>query len=189
MTTDQATREDIIRYRMEERKIAEIAELTGVSERTVSRVLAEHAKNGDTPKYDPPTRTRASKETCQNLPKCPPESAKIDEPPKVTVMPSVSIRQVTQGRTKEEMMDLLESAKETLRRAKANNDGTPQATSAEVQATKAVKDIITEIGKWCGMERSVTDPDTKQVYTRADIDTMDRETMHRVVLQWTTRSR
>lgn len=186
MTIDKATREDIVLYKHQGKKVREIAELTGASERTISRVLAEHAKNGgDLPKPLPPTRARPKKETRQNPPKQPAKT----ESPEVVIMPPQSIREMTQTMTKEEMMELLESAKGTLSTAKALNDGSPQAMSAEVQATKAVREIISEMGKWCGMDRSITDTGTKVRYTREDIETMDRETMHRIVLEWSASSR
>lgn len=190
MTIDQATREDIVRYKAQGKRNREIAELTGASDRTISRVLAEHAKNGgDTPKSALPTRTHATKGTRQNPPKSSAKIADTPKSPEVTIMPSESIRVMTQNMTKDEMMELLESAKGTLSTAKAQNDGTPQAMSAEIQATKAVREIISEMGKWCGMDKSITDTGSKVRYTREDIETMDRETMHRIVLEWSASSR
>lgn len=143
----------------------QISERTGVSRNTIMKVIKESAeedgpvdggsKSGSISTVQARARdyTPAQKSEPENEPKSEPElSQKVSHP--VTVM---SITSITRDATIRELADLLESAKGTLMTARSNNDGTDKAINAEVQATRAVKDILTQMGRWCGLDGTITE--------------------------------
>lgn len=96
----------------------------------------------------------------------------------VEVIPAVS-----KAKTIDELSDLLKMAKQGYERA-SNQDDESKRTWMEATYMKIMKDCIVQMGKWCGLDGSLMGEDSKPHYTRADIDKMDRETMHRIVQSW-----
>lgn len=131
----------------------QISERTGVSRNTVMKVIKESAEEDGPVDGGSISTVQARARDYTPAQKSEPElSQKMSHP--VTVM---SITSITRDATIRELADLLESAKGTLMTARSNNDGTDKAINAEVQATRAVKDILTQMGRWCGLDGTITE--------------------------------
>ena len=183
MTIAESTRLRILELKSQGMSIREIAAETGVGKNTVDRVLKED-KNGDrtVPKIVTHGRARATKSVS---PKCPQKMGTENgdkmgtvETPRVTVMEA---RTITRDLTISELFDLLQTAKEDLALARRNNDGSKDAVMAVSASTKVVTEILKQMGKWCGLDDTLTGESKRDTVGRADIENMSLDEMRELV--------
>lgn len=182
MTIAESTRLRILELKSQGMSIREIAAETGVGKNTVDRVIKE--KNGDrtVPKIVTHGRARATKSVS---PKCPQKMGTENgdktgtvETPRVTV---VEVRTITRDLTISELFDLLQTAKEDLALARRNNDGSKDAVMAVSSSTKVVTEILKQMGKWCGLDDTLTGESKRDTVGRADIENMSLDEMRELV--------
>lgn len=182
MTIAESTRLRILELKSQGMSIREIAAETGVGKNTVDRVIKE--KNGDrtVPKIVTHGRARATKSVS---PKCPQKMGTENgdktgtvETPRVTV---VEVRTITRDLTISELFDLLQTAKEDLALARRNNDGSKDAVMAVSASTKVVTEILKQMGKWCGLDDTLTGESKRDTVGRADIENMSLDEMRELV--------
>lgn len=95
----------------------------------------------------------------------------------VEVLPAVS-----RATTIDELAGLLKMAKNGYERASKIVDDEQRRTWMETSYMKIMKDCIVLMGKWCGLDNTLTEDRRSRLITRADIDRMDRDTMHAIVI-------
>lgn len=161
MPISGSTRDLILAYAREGRSQRWIAQETGIARNTVAKVIAEGAEGGS--KSGSPTvevaqkvaqstsqpksvsRTRDYKEVAQKVAQF--------EPPSVMV---IAADTVNRDLTISELFDLLQVAKESLHTAKVNCDPTSKEGLRDVNnCVRNVKDILTLMGKWCGLDDTI----------------------------------
>lgn len=186
MAISEAQRSAIVELAHRGRSHREIASEVGVSKDTVGRVLKRDtipkgvsksvSKNEDSP------HARASVACpdfgAENKDKIRTAENRSENPPEVSPIAPVMM---TQDLAVNELMVLLSSSKETLRRARTSYDGTPSSINAEVSAVKAVRDVLRLIGEWCGLDDAVRIVDVTPTVHSDNVDDMDLETMRRMV--------
>ena len=163
---------------------ADIARQVGIPESTVRGALKKvpPATIRDNPAL--PARARATKGKPATTPAETQESATIRDNPQeprqvaVEVIPAVS-----RAQTLDELANLLKMAKRGYERAAAQDDESKR-TWMETSYMKIMKDCIVQMGRWCGLDGTITDSGPKGRYTRKDIDRMDRDTMRRLIVEW-----
>lgn len=182
MTIAESVRLSILELYSQGRSIREIAAETGVGKNTVSRAIKASEgtpKNGDTvPKIAPHACARSRTPTVpKNGDKMGTENGDTPEPV-VTVM---EVRTITRDLTISELFDLLQSAKEDLEIARRYNDGSKDAVMAVSSSTKVVTEILKQMGKWCGLDDTLTGESKRDVVGRADVENMSLEDMRELV--------
>lgn len=173
MTIAESVRLQIIELKQQGMSIRQIAEETGVGKNTVDRVLK--AWNGDSPDFGDsvPKMVAAHARATKTKP-----SPKNGDKPVVTVM---EVRTITRDMTISELFELLQKAKSDLEVARRSNDGSKDAVMAVSSATKVVTDILKEMGKWCGLNDTLTGESKKPTVGRADVDAMSLSEMAELV--------
>ena len=175
MTIAESVRLSILELSSKGVSVRQIAEETGVSKNTVSRVL----KNGDTvPKIVTQAHAHATKGVSQKCPqKIGTENGDTPEPV-VTVM---EVRTITRDLTISELFDLLQTAKADLAFARANNDGSRDGIMAVTACAKVVSEILKQMGKWCGLDDTLTEDTQRDVVDRSDVESMTLDEMRDLV--------
>lgn len=182
MTIAESVRLSILELYSQGRSIREIAAETGVGKNTVSRAIKASEgtlQNGDTvPKIAPHACARSRTPAVpKNGDKMGTENGDTPEPV-VTVM---EVRTITRDLTISELFDLLQSAKEDLEIARRSNDGSKDAVMAVSSSTKVVTEILKQMGKWCGLDDTLTGESKRDTVGRADIENMSLEDMRELV--------
>lgn len=157
MTISESARLSILELKCRGKSVRQIAEETGVSKNTVSKVLKEGADLAAVPKTEPSTRARATKELSQKT------GTKLGQsavPKKGAVVEVISPTTITRDLTISELYALLFEAKDTLARAKLGDEDGPDL-GTEVSAINAIRQILTQMGKWCGLDDSIKVVDVK----------------------------
>ena len=171
MTISEATRLTILELKSQGRSIREIVAETGASKSTVERVIKNE---GAVFKTAPHARAHASKAL----------SSKNEDKNEDTPVHRVTVREVrtiTRDMTISELYDLLQKAKSDLEIARRENDGSKDAVMAVSSATKVVTDILKEMGKWCGLNDTLTGESKKPTIGRADVEAMSLSEMAELV--------
>ena len=168
MPISGSTRDLILAYAREGRSQRWIAQETGIARNTVAKVIAEGPTEGGSKSGSPTvevaqkvaqstsqpksvSRTRDCKEVAQKVAQF--------EPPSVMVMAADT---VNRDLTISELFDLLQVAKESLRTAKASCDPTSKEGLRDVNnCVRNVKDILTLMGKWCGLDDTIRSSPSK----------------------------
>ena len=163
MTITESVRLSILELKHRGMSVREIAAETGISKNTVSKVIKEGAELSAVPKIDVSQRARATKELSQKSgTKIGTKIGTADCPKKGAVVEVISPTTITRDLTIGELYSLLFEAKDTLARAKQGDEDGPDL-NAEIAAINAIRQILTQMGKWCGLDDS-----NKVVDVRAD---------------------
>ena len=128
-----------------------------------------------------PARTRATKrepnKTEQKTDK--PNKIEQSEQPRAATAEIVTLR-VTRDMTIGQMADLLDMARKGYERAKHQEDESKR-TWQETSYMKLMKDILVQMGKWCGLDDTVHENDRGDVCTAEDVRGMSLDEMRELV--------
>lgn len=182
MTIAESVRLSILELSHRGMSVREIAAETGVSKNTVSKVVKEGESltavpkmPATVPKNDPFQRARATKGVSQK------SGTKIGTAKNRTVVQVIAPTTITRDLTISELFDLLQSAKEDLEIARRSNDGSKDAVMAVSSSTKVVTEILKQMGKWCGLDDTLTGESKRDTVGRADIENMSLDEMRELV--------
>lgn len=161
MTISESVRLSILELSHRGRSIREIVAETGVSKNTVSKVIKEGAELSTVPKIDVSQRARATKELSQKSgTKIGTKIGTANRPKNGTVVEVIAPTTITRDLTIGELYSLLFEAKDTLAKAKEGDEDGPDL-NAEIAAINAIRQILTQMGKWCGLDDSIKVIDVK----------------------------
>ena len=173
MTIAESVRLSILELSSKGVSVRQIAEETGVSKNTVSRVL----KNGDTvPKIVTQAHAHATKGIS---PKCPQKTG--TENGDIRPATVIEVRTITRDLTISELFDLLQTAKADLALARASNDGSRDGIMAVTACAKVVTEILKQMGRWCGLDDTLTEDTRRDVVDRSDVESMTLDEMRDLV--------
>lgn len=157
MTISESVRLSILELHHRGRSIREIVTETGVSKNTVAKIVKEGANLVPVPKNNPSQRARATKSVSQ---KSGTKSETVNCPKNGTVVEVIAPTTITRDLTIGELYSLLFEAKDTLAKAKEGDEDGPDL-NAEIAAINAIRQILTQMGKWCGLDDSIKIVDVK----------------------------
>lgn len=161
MTIAESVRLSILELKHRGMSVREIAAETGTSKNTVSKVIKESEELTAVPKIDVSQRARATRELSQKSgTKIGTKIGTADCPKKGAVVEVISPTTITRDLTIGELYSLLFEAKDTLSRAKQGDEDGPDL-NAEIAAINAIRQILTQMGKWCGLDDSIKVVDVK----------------------------
>lgn len=181
MTIAESVRLSILELYSQGRSIREIVTDTGVSKSTVERIIRsakEVPKNEDTVVKNG-THAHAHASVAVSSKKKTVSSKNEDTPESVVTV--MEVRTITRDLTISELFDLLQSAKEDLEIARRYNDGSKDAVMAVSSSTKVVTEILKQMGKWCGLDDTLTGESKRDTVGRADVENMSLEDMRELV--------
>ena len=182
MTIPESVRLSILELHGDGVSVREIASRLGVGKNTVSRVIA---KGGNVPDLgDTVPTVPISPQPVPKTSKTHARATKSEQPPDVSPKPKVTVieaRTITRDLTISELYNLLQSAKRDLEIARRNNDGTRDSIVATATATKAVTEILKQMGKWCGLDDTLTGEPEKQSIGKDDVGSMSLDEMRELV--------
>lgn len=185
MTISESVKDQIISMRG--MSVRDISKATGASPATVSRVLkaagpslVDETRNetgNETPRNEtdnetPRTPARAHATKSRAVSK---REVVFQNKESVIVMPRVT-RDMTIG----EMADILQMAKDGYARAATQEDESKR-TWMETSYMKIMKDVIIQMGKWCGLDSTITEDSRRETIRRADVEGMSLEEMRDLV--------
>lgn len=174
MTIAESVRLSILELSSKGISVRQIAEETGVSKNTVSRVL----KNGDTvPKIVTQAHAHATKGMS---PKCPQKTG-TENGDSLRPATVIEVRTITRDLTISELFDLLQTAKADLALARASNDGSRDGIMAVTACAKVVTEILKQMGRWCGLDDTLTEDTRRDVVDRSDVESMTLDEMRDLV--------
>ena len=118
-------------------------------------------------------------------------SGKANTPNKANTEPNTPERQelpveivttlrVTRDMTIGQMAELLQMAKNGYERA-AEQEDESKRTWQETSYMKIMKDVLVQMGKWCGLDDSVHDTDRRRTVSRDDVEGMTLDDMRELV--------
>ena len=185
MTISESVKDQIIGLRG--MSVRDIAKATGASPATVSRVLKAAG-----PVIVNETRNETEIETPQNETRN--ETSHAPARTRATRSRSVSKREVvfqnrdaeivmprvTRDMTIGEMADILQKAKDGYARAASQEDESKR-TWMETSYMKIMKDVLIQMGKWCGLDSTITEDSRKDIIRRADVEGMSLDEMRDLV--------
>lgn len=175
------TREDIDRMmdmRDEGSTYEEIAAAFGAKADSIRMILKRNAEAPGEQKPNKsrvPAYARATKEPEQK-PNRKPNKTEHYSP----VDAELVIPRVTPAMTIGEMADVLEKAKEGYERA-ADQEDESKRTWMETAYLKLMKDVLIQMGKWCGLDGTVREEARTEKVRRSDVDGMSLEDMMQIV--------
>ena len=169
------------RMKSEGRTWDEIAASMGSKPDTVRIAFRRACKSSEPNKTEQnpaiPARARATKGPNRKPNKTEQEPNKTEHR---EVTAEIVTLQVTRDMTIGQMADLLQMAKRGYDRAAVQEDESKR-TWQETSYMKLMKDILVQMGRWCGLDDTLTEDTRRDVVDRSDVESMTLDEMRDLV--------
>lgn len=155
----------------------DIASSLGSKPDTVRMAYKRSQHRTEQPAEQSPARTRTTKRKANRTEQTeqPAEQTERRQVPVEIVAP-----RITRSMTLNEMADLLAMAKNGFERAASQEDESKR-TWMETSYMKIMRDILVQMGKWCGLDDTVHEETRANVVRASDVEGMSLDDMRRIV--------
>lgn len=155
----------------------DIASSLGSKPDTVRMAYKRSQHRTEQPAEQSPARTRTTKRKANRSEQTeqPEQPAERRQVPVEIVAP-----RITRSMTLNEMADLLAMAKNGFERAASQEDESKR-TWMETSYMKIMRDILVQMGKWCGLDDTVHEETRASMVRASDVEGMSLDDMRRIV--------